>query len=401
MDITELKSFTFEPIPTNPPKTNIFEIAGFPRRETVSSNVFAFFFDPEATHGLDDLFFQSLIKVLRKKSAGTALFERAAPENEEVTVQTEVSDGSDTQNRIDILLQTPSLVIGIENKVDATLYNDLDDYLRKAKSASFENGECETCIVVLHASDTIDVGSYKTLTLRKNFFCVTYDEFFNEVLKQIGKKLFDIEKRSLDLLEQFIDNYSQRRNNMKNNSANELISQFTNQANSLQDAIVAVEKSKALYVQGCLKKIISLQTSFIEKIKDENILGIKVTADGIWDAGHHIASKNNETHINEESVYAVQTFDLTRPSDSKNPLIIEFFSPIDHVFSTKSIPLDSFSKIYIKAHWGGKQWKPENQIRDYWEVPLKNASLTDDNDKIISALIEEYSEIIQSVSTIN
>lgn len=40
---------------TEATRPNIFRIAGFPRRETVSSNVLAYFFDPAEGHGLKDL----------------------------------------------------------------------------------------------------------------------------------------------------------------------------------------------------------------------------------------------------------------------------------------------------------------------------------------------------------
>lgn len=50
-------------------RKNYFEIAGFPRWELVSSNLLAFYFDPEEEHGFKDLFLQSLFDAIEKKLA--------------------------------------------------------------------------------------------------------------------------------------------------------------------------------------------------------------------------------------------------------------------------------------------------------------------------------------------
>ncbi|WP_288270933.1 PD-(D/E)XK nuclease family protein, partial [uncultured Bifidobacterium sp.] len=46
---------------------NIFCIAGFPRRETVSSNVLAYFFDPAENHGLKDMMLKALLRTIHKE----------------------------------------------------------------------------------------------------------------------------------------------------------------------------------------------------------------------------------------------------------------------------------------------------------------------------------------------
>ena len=49
---------------TEATRPNIFRVAGFPRRETVSSNVLAYFFDPAEGHGLKDLMLKALLRTL-------------------------------------------------------------------------------------------------------------------------------------------------------------------------------------------------------------------------------------------------------------------------------------------------------------------------------------------------
>lgn len=392
-NLERLRSFTFEPIETQEKRTNIFEIAGFPRRETVSSNIFAFFFDPEGSHGLGNLFFTSLINLLRSKTDSPELLGSVPEDENEVLVQTEVSDGSDTQNRIDLLLQTPNLVVGIENKVDATLYNDLDDYLSKTEVLA---DKTPACLVVLHASSHLDFGDYKELSLNKNLYDVTYDQLFENVLARIGERLFDIEKRSLDLLEQFIDNYSQSRKTMKNENATSLISQFTSQAETLQSEIIAVEKSKALYLKGCLEKMELLQESLLAELESADIAGVRSINHWNWDAGHHVA-RPQDTHIKQEAVYEAQEFELENPRKNGETLRIEFFTPTDFATSREELPANVFNKLYIKAYWGEKQWKPENQIQGYYEIPVEGVLLTDDDDEIVKALLNIHLEIIKKV----
>lgn len=88
---------------TEATRPNIFRVAGFPRRETVSSNVLAYFFDPAKGHGLKDMMLKALLRTIHKEDMDVS----------DVSVSTEVSTGKN--NRIDILLDLPELSIAIEN----------------------------------------------------------------------------------------------------------------------------------------------------------------------------------------------------------------------------------------------------------------------------------------------
>ena len=128
--------FTEEPASsTEMARPNIFRIAGFPRRETVSSNVLAYFFDPAEGHGLKDMMLKALLRTIHKEDMDVS----------DVSVATEAS--TDKNNRIDILLDLPELSIAIENKVDAGLYNDLADYHCWARENSVND---KAIVVVLH-----------------------------------------------------------------------------------------------------------------------------------------------------------------------------------------------------------------------------------------------------------
>ncbi len=105
------------------------EIGGYPHYENVS-NFLRFFFDPEGPHGLGSLFLDAL---LASVGAGG---EEGLGGN--VSVEREV--GTAAGNRIDILIQSDSHAVLIENKIFAAAANpfDLRAYLDSLKN---ENGD--------------------------------------------------------------------------------------------------------------------------------------------------------------------------------------------------------------------------------------------------------------------
>lgn len=100
-------------------KPSFLDIAHFPHRETVWRNIFAFFFDPNGCHGFKDLFLRSFFDAIGENETGTGDFTSMA-----VTPECQTPKG----NYLDLLIQCNEFVIGIEMKVNAPLYNDLEDY---------------------------------------------------------------------------------------------------------------------------------------------------------------------------------------------------------------------------------------------------------------------------------
>jgi hypothetical protein len=107
-----------------------FDIAGFPDYEQVVSNIYKYFFDPDESHGLKNLFLDSLLEL-----AGSDMTFHT------VKIKTEVF--TDNGGRIDILITDESAgqkkidnAIIIENKVYASLYNDLEDYYDSVKAGN-------------------------------------------------------------------------------------------------------------------------------------------------------------------------------------------------------------------------------------------------------------------------
>ena len=99
-------------------KKTFLEIANHERRENLYSDILAFFLKPNEAHKLGAKVLTALLKSVRPD------FEVTSPES--VYVSREFS--TKNKKRIDLFIHTGNYVIGIENKIDHSLKNDLDEY---------------------------------------------------------------------------------------------------------------------------------------------------------------------------------------------------------------------------------------------------------------------------------
>lgn len=171
----------------------------------------------------------------------------------DVSVSTEVSTGKN--NRIDILLDLPELSIAIENKVDAGLYNDLADYHCWARENSVND---KAIVIVLHPFQFgfafKDHPSARGLVVGQDLFDVHYDELFSNALGMLGKYSLDADPRAVDLLQQFIDNYSPERKQKKMDNTAADITQFVSQANGIEQQLVNARQSFEKYTEAVLQQ---------------------------------------------------------------------------------------------------------------------------------------------------
>ena len=110
----------FARLPTHEDRPLTFmEIAGYPHYENVCSNILEFFLDSQKQHGLGTLVLDALLDV-----------GDIAPSNEgmggNLSVEREVY--TDAGNRIDVLIESDTHAILIENKIYAGVKNPLADY---------------------------------------------------------------------------------------------------------------------------------------------------------------------------------------------------------------------------------------------------------------------------------
>ena len=108
-------------VPLRPERLPTFmEITGYPHYEDVCSNLLAFFFDPRKPHGLGTLCLDALAQV-------GGIEDQAGTLGRNVQVGRE--DPTDA-GRIDILIQSDSHAVLIENKVFHGIFNPFDDYAK-------------------------------------------------------------------------------------------------------------------------------------------------------------------------------------------------------------------------------------------------------------------------------
>ena len=171
----------FQRLPDHLP--TFMEIAGFERKENACSDILAFFFDPKGPHGLGTLFLDALAQI------GGIQNQEAIGSN--VTVDREKVTGSG--NKVDLLIQSDSHAILIENKISAAVANPFRDYAEYLDS--FEQ---------LHKHKFL-------LTLRRHpkhvghgFENITHGQLVKEIRGLLGSYVADADTRYLTFLLDFV-----------------------------------------------------------------------------------------------------------------------------------------------------------------------------------------------------
>ena len=184
MEITkeELTSFKellseykdLDPIPNSLP--TIFEISGYPHYEDVISNVLQFFFRSDYEHGFASLFVESLLNTVDgiENIELDSVFEVQEVEREVMT---------NKGNRIDIVIETETVCVAIENKIYHHLQdNDLQDY---QKYITEKYPDHNKIFLVLSLRDIEKPKNWD----KNEFTLVTYDQFFDALEANLGSAL--------------------------------------------------------------------------------------------------------------------------------------------------------------------------------------------------------------------
>ena len=149
-----------------PKKEKTFmQISGYPHYENVCSNILSFYLNPKEEHGFQDLIIKELLK-----ASNTEHYENINLKNISVFREYTTEKG----NRIDIVVQNENIVIGIENKITARLYNDLEDYSNTLDKLNKNNIK-----IVLSVKDETKTTS------GTNFINITYKQFFSSLKEKL------------------------------------------------------------------------------------------------------------------------------------------------------------------------------------------------------------------------
>ena len=232
-------------------RKSIYEITGFPYWENVNSNILAFYFDENGEHGFGRLFIQALLSLITSKK----IIEEKDQDKYATafTVEREVmADGK----RIDLVIkskqeekETPIWAIIIENKINASLYNDLKLYYDTTKALNKKG-------IVLSPNDTTaTLNTYQKQTGVK-FFSITHHELIVAVKNNLADYFTATDDRHLLLLKEYFLNF-ENMSNLQNQSELEKQLQLLQQNASHIEALNKAQYSVNEYVITTLMKVMN------------------------------------------------------------------------------------------------------------------------------------------------
>lgn len=167
------------------PKRNqtFLEISGFPNREVVCSNILAFYLDETEEHELGSIVLEALLKAANINNLDNI---------SDLTIEREYI--TEKGKFIDLVLYNDEFAIGIENKIWASVYNDLQDYAN-----TIERINPNAYKIILSLKDETQIAKHN------KYINVTYSKLF-EFLEPMLKEKYDSSNKWHIYLQDFIEN---------------------------------------------------------------------------------------------------------------------------------------------------------------------------------------------------
>jgi hypothetical protein len=178
----------YQAIPKSRQSRSFMDVAGFPRRETVCSNILAFFFDPSEEHGFGDLLLTALFSM-------SGVTDDAFPATDQSRIMREYSTAQG--KRMDLVIDHPEFTVGIENKIFHWMANDLGEYSQEIDRIAGKKRHKLKLVLGLHPEHG---------TLPGDFRSHTYREFWSHVRERIGTRISNANAKWLTHLIDFMEN---------------------------------------------------------------------------------------------------------------------------------------------------------------------------------------------------
>ena len=255
-----------------PPDPTIFDISEYPHYENVISNWYAFFFDPDAEHSLDDLFLKSLIEIINECNNEFEM-ESCHVEREFLT---------DERGFIDLVLYEQSeeeerfaSAIIIENKIYAPVKNKLDDYYDSVKVV--EPDQKIGIVLSLHL--------IKDKVLPDGFINITHERLLKVIKRNLGQYVASAKLKYIHTLQDFISNLEQM-TRPKKMQAN--IKYYFDNAAKIEELVKLRNQAKN-YSKEINK---NLQTAVADKDYEW-----EKPSDGVFEFGYKLKSEDSDHRI--------------------------------------------------------------------------------------------------------
>lgn len=216
------------------------EITQFPHFELVSSNLLAFFLDPEGDHGLGTLFLDALLAPIDLERFSFRSVQREAP--------------TENGKRLDIVIEGESHVIGVENKVFAPVNNPLREY--RSHLRRIAKGR-QAVLMILGLREPAPE------TVPSDLLVVTYEQLMGRVRENFGAFAADAPAQYLTFALDFVKTMENlKKGSRMNQAVLELFRSRQSDVIDLLDAAHQVSKELRRIVQQ-LAELVS------EKLADD------------------------------------------------------------------------------------------------------------------------------------
>jgi hypothetical protein len=192
---------------------NIFQIAGFPHYENVSSNVLEYFLKYP-------IVLQSLLSCISDKY-DTSKY---------ITIDREAQ--TKNNKKIDILINTNRYIIGIENKINAWLYNPVDDYCEYLQELA-ANEQKEVIFIVLSKNKAPE---------NKKYINILYSNFALTLRKNYARLLSSLGHRYFFLLNEYVENIESFNGGLYMNDEFVKIARIDNNSDKITQVVIEAEK---------------------------------------------------------------------------------------------------------------------------------------------------------------
>ena len=361
----------FSKIPKEEREMTFLELCHYPgeRFEEICSRILEFFFQPNSKHGFHDLWFKALCHLLNLEYEDLSeMYTRT----EEYTYSAEQSN-----KKIDIVLETHSMVVAIENKIGADLYNPLDSY-QDHINKTYGHKIIKLVVLTAHSLSSEEREKAK----KYNFTIIEYKKLFKQVKEMLGSYISKCDQNYLSFMLDFIKTVENRMNIM---------------GETRLDAFFIENKEE-------LARLVNEFTDWEKRIR--NVQSEPLTQ-----------IKNSITQKTNNSWWIYQNWDLGVVFNDKTPYKIGIESEFKQ---TKDDPIGEFH-IYLTT-WNLSCWKPyerevlseypidENHILDdgknnkfnrvYYHMPIiRKEDYKDDYIAEIVKRLEEYFLFLQKISS--
>ncbi|ALL06418.1 hypothetical protein AQ505_13465 [Pedobacter sp. PACM 27299] len=233
-------------------ESTYLELCRYPssRFEEICSRLLCFYFDPTNEHNFQNLFIDSLLQIIAPNN-------KILYKNDQIQVINELnSEGK----RLDILIKSPDMVIGIENKINASVYNPLEIYSNQIALYGKKN-----VFKLILTVRSITNKYERDFIYKNNFLIVTYTDLFNQIKQNIGDYIFQGNQKYLLFMYDFIKTIENMTGETYEN--NKLSHFFSSNAEKIDNLIALYTKynERVLKVQqnriSELIKLIKFQTN--------------------------------------------------------------------------------------------------------------------------------------------